>query len=486
MKPRLFPFVLSGLLLSLVACPKAPANFPSPAGKACEGECDGADKLLAAAKGFSNVAHDFVLDPTSSLAAGRGIEKREGGAYAITPIECAEPKARNGAGLDAQKVDYAYVGVAVDGALVSADASIAPFLSVGGEASTHTIRLVALAFVHDADPQFFKPGSSLSSEGDRCGCGRATHFVGAVKHGGMLSYEVTVRSSEVHGSGFDLFRARLAAKDGSIRQTSVGDLRVEGLEALTEGKASHEPLRFHVANPVPIAYAIYPISDVCKFSFPAPEVTPSPVEFGLVPTGTEGTRLVHVQNRGNIDLHAYYGDQALSLPAEGAVDVPLRWRSEGDPSACEELTREETLSFVPANNALVVTPRQQTVRIVERMQSGRGKLDVRKHIDSGEGRKPDYASTDQKLTCPPDYVRSECRIEHAECGDGKGCTTAGYAVSAEPTADGCRVRCQGPTSILPGVISGANYCRFDAVLGCQLRCGAKATATPPSPAPAAP
>lgn len=468
-----FRFLFLGLLLlPLFACPKAPV-VPEAGAKACTAECEGADKLLAAAKGFSNVAHDFVLDPTSSLAPGRGIEKREGGAYAITPIECAEPKARGGAVLDAQKVDFAYVGVAVDGALVSADASIAPFLSAGGEASSHTIRLVAVAFVHDADPQFFKPGSSLSSEGDHCGCGRATHFVGAVKHGGMLSYEVTVRAAEVRGSGFDLFRARLAAKDGSIRQTSVGDLRVDGLEALTEGKASHEPLRFHVNNPVPIAYAIYPISDVCKFSFPAPEVTPSPVDFGLVPTGAEGTRLVHVQNRGNIDLHAYYGDQALSLPAEGAVDIPLRWRADGEPTACEERTREETLSFVPANSTLVVTPRQQTVRIVERMQSGRGKLEIKKHIDSGEGRKPDYASTDQKLVCPPDYVRSECSIEHAECGDGKACTVGGYSVSAEPTADGCRVRCQGPTSLLPGVISGANYCRFDAVLGCQLRCGAK-------------
>ena len=112
---------LAPVFLPLLACPKAPV-LPDTVGKTCAAECEGADKLLAAAKGFSNVAHDFVLDPTSSLAPGRGIEKREGGAYAITPTECAEPKARAGTALDAQKVDFAYVGVAVDGALVSADA----------------------------------------------------------------------------------------------------------------------------------------------------------------------------------------------------------------------------------------------------------------------------------------------------------------------------------------------------------------------------
>ncbi len=465
---RALPMLALGSLL-LAACPgpKDPLGaHDKSAGCKDSPECGRAQQLLAAASAFGNVTHEYLLDPTSSLSPGRGIERTPAGMWSVTPTACADAKSRPEANVEAATIDFSFVGVAVDSTLVGADADITPFVSVGAEGSTHTVRLVAMAFVRDKDPQFFKGTDAISYERDLCSCGRATHFVGSVKYGGLLAYEMTVRKGEAHGRALDFVKARVAATDASLHQTSVGGIEVEGLEAALAGGTSAKPLTFKVKNPVPIAYAAYPVSDVCKFAFPAPEVTPMPVDFGVVPADREATRLVHVQNRASIDLTAYYNDHSFSLPAEGSLDIPLVWRPSAQTAVCEAQTREETLTFVPTNRDAPVVPKQHTVRVVERVQTGNGSIVRREHIDTGEARRPDYAATERTLTCPKDYVPSACRIEKPECGDGGNCSRGGYSIVADETADGCKVKCKGPTSML----TSSNYCRFDVALECTLRC----------------
>jgi hypothetical protein len=218
---------------------------------------------------------------------------------------------------------------------------------------------------------------------------------------------------------------------------------------------------------VPIAYAVYPLADVCKFAFPAPEVSPETLDFGEVPYEREETRLVHVVNRAALDLRATLGDRTFAVPALGSVDVPLTWRPTGQTTGCHAQTREDTVQFYPRDDSAPVSPKVQSVRVVSRVRTGKPDFKRHEHIDSGSGRKPDYASTRRDWTCPPDYVVASCRTEKLQCGDGK-CTTDGYAVNAEPGENGCRFGCKGPESILPGLSS--NFCRFDAVMECRLRC----------------
>ena len=466
----------AAILVSVLAgCPSRPSADPSTSerkaagGAPCaglgEGECHRAKGLLAAASGFGNVKHEYLLDPASTIAPGRGVQRSEEGSYGILPTRCARERdeSHDAAKVDATKIDFSYIGVAVDQVLVSADADLAPWVSVGGEASEHKISLVALAFVRDLDPQFFAASDEVAFGGDACTCGRATHFVGAVKMGGLLSYEMRVRSAELHGRALELVRARIAAGDARVTQTVVGGLEVTGLDKIGSGQT----LAFTVKNAVPVAYAIYPLGDVCKFSFPAPEVAPEVVDFGDLPYDSEGTRLLHVVNRASIDLRASIGDRTFAVPALGSADVPLSWKPTGQTTGCEAQSREETIQFYPRDADAPVTPKLQSTRISMKVRTGKPIFKRSEHVDTGVSRKPDYAGSQREWTCPDDYAVSSCRTEKAQCGDGK-CATDGYAVNAEPAPNGCRFGCKGPEGLLPGLSS--NFCRFDAVMECHLRC----------------
>lgn len=487
---RATPFAAVALVAVLAACPSAKTpEDPSAhrdAASACGAGLDGracgrALGLVQAASGFGNVKHEVLLDPTSSLVPGRGIEKVDGGAFRVLPIRCAQERAGAGkeaasddGAVDASTIDFSYVGVSVDGALVSADADLAPWLQVGAEASEHRISLVAIAFVRDLDPQFFGAGGEVALAGDACECGRATHFVGAVKTGGLVSYEMTVRGGELRGRALEFVKARLAKGDARITQTVVGGLEVDGLDTLagaattTPGKApSTKPLAFRVKNPVPIAFAVYPLADVCRFAFPVPEVSPEVVDFGDLPYGAEVTRLVHVVNRAPVELRATLGERTFSVPALGSTDVPFTWSPRGDALGCEAIMQEETLSFVPRDASAPVSPRSHSVRITARARAGKASFRQHEHVDTGVHRKPEYGATRRQWTCPPDYAVATCRTEKAECGDGR-CLTDGYAVNAGPEGNGCRFGCSGPDGLIPGFSS--NFCRFDAVMECRLRC----------------
>lgn len=483
---RVAPWLVLGA--ALAGCPSRPPVGPPetedkragrPSGAPCaglaEGECGRAKGLLAAASGFGNVKHEYLLDPASAIAPGRGVQRGPEGTYSVLPTRCAQERGASAASaapkVDATTIDFSYVGVAIDQALVSADADLTPWLSAGGEAAEHKISLVALAFVRDLDPQFFSASEDVAFGGEGCTCGRATHFVGAVKMGGLLAYEMRVRAGELHGRALEFVRARIAAGDARVTQTVVGGLEVSGIEKLAPSAASSSgpppALSFAVKNPVPIAYAIYPLADVCKFAFPAPEVAPEVLDFGDVPYESESTKLLHIVNRAPIDLRASVGERTFAVPALGSADVPVTWRPNGAAIGCEVQTRDETLQFYPRDVDAPVVPKMQSARIVERVRTGKPTYRRHEHVDTGVSRKPDYAGTKREWTCPDDYAVSSCRTEKPECGDGR-CATDGYAVNAEPAPNGCRFGCKGPEGLIPGLSS--NFCRFDAVMECRLRC----------------
>lgn len=430
--------------------------------------CGRAEGLLATTSAFSNVRTELILDPRGSFAHGRGLVKDAAGLWTAIPTQCARPTGGTTARpVDASTIDFGFVGVAVDDTLMTADADITPFFSGGAKAGAHTVRLVAVAFVRDLDPQFFDATDEVSYTGDACACRGATHFVGAVKLGGLLSYDVTVREGEVHGKALDLFKARLAARDRTIVETRVGGLEVVGLDSQLSDGAAPKPLAFHVTNPVPIAYAVYPIADVCKFAFPEPEVGPVPLDFGEVPYGKGSTRLVHIVNRASFDLRATVGPQSIEVPARGTVDVPVVWIPSGDAPGCEMQSREESMVLVPKAPGTPVVPRQHSVRLPESLRTGRG-TDVRaEHLETGERRRPDYASTARDWACSAGRVLAGCRTQGAKCGDkNRDCSSDGYTLTAEPRGNGCHFGCTGPTSIL----TASNFCTFDAVMECRLSC----------------
>lgn len=481
MSRRLLACLAILLAAGSVACPsgKPAIDGQDPAQQAtCAGlgpsECKRAQGLLRAANAFGNVRHEYLLDPASAIAPGRGVE-RGAGAYGVLPMRCAQERSQSREAprpteVDPATIDFSYVGVAIDQALVSADADLTPWLSAGGEASERKVSLVALAFVRDLDPQFFGASDEVAFGGEACTCGRATHFVGSVKMGGLVAYDMRVRSGELRGRALDFVRARIAAGKAEVSQTVVGGLEVDGLDALLGGTApsgATKPLTFRVKNPVPIAYAVYPIADICKFAFPVPEVSPNVVDFGDVPYEREETRLLHVVNRAALELRATVGERTFAIPALGSADVPLSWRPTGTNRGCEAQTREETIQFFPRDDDAPVVPKTQSVRVVARVRTGNAVYRQHEHVDSGTARKPDYASTRREWSCPPDYAVATCRTEKPQCGDG-ACASDGYAVNAEPASNGCRFGCKGPDGILPGISS--KFCRFDAVMECRLRC----------------
>ena len=433
--------------------------------------CGRARGLLAAATSFSNVEHAYLLDPTSSFAPGRALVRADAGMWSALPSACAKPQAPDGGKVDATTVDFGFVGVSIDSILLSADADVSPMFSAGASATEHKVRLVAVAFVRDLDPQFFDATDDVSYGADSCACRNATHFVGSVKMGGMLAYETTVREGEVHAKALEFVKAKLAAKGASVTETRVGGLEVQGLEDVLGGDAEHgasHPLTFNVKNPVPLAYAVYPVSDVCKFAFPSPEVTPMPVDFGSVPYGKEATKLLHVVNRAPFPITANLGKRAVDIGAHESVDVPVSWAPNGDVSGCDDQTREDDLVFTPKDPSTPAMPKKQSVRIVEHVQSGKAVVVRAEHVDTGEKRSPDYAATARDWTCPPDYAVANCRTQTESCGDGaQGCSSLGYTVTADTKGNGCHFGCAGPTSLL----TASNFCRFDAVMECKLKCG---------------
>jgi hypothetical protein len=449
----------------LAACPGRDVPHPSGAIGDCGGlapaECKRAQGMIAATRVYSNVTHDLILDPTSSFAPGRGVE-RSSGVTKVHPTQCASPRAGVAHDVDAQTVDFAYVGLAIDETIVGLDEDITPYFSGGVEGRTRKVRLVALAFVRDKDPQFFEASSDVTYQGAGCACGTSTHFVGAVKMGGMLSYEMNVKAGEVHARALELVKVKVGRSDTAVTQHQVGGLEVDGLEAQLEG-GPPRPLSFRVKNPVPVAYALYPVSDVCKLSLPVPEVSPPLVDFGDVPYGKTGQRLLHIVNRATLDLYADHGGATYAVPAQGSLDVPVTWKPSGDAPGCEVQTREETLVFTPRDASAPVVPKQQAVRVVERVRTGRPTVERRERIDSGEARKPNYAATNRELACPPDYVVESCKAEATQCGDGK-CDK--YAFVAHEQGGKCQFGCSGPDSL----VFGSNHCRFEAVATCKLRC----------------
>jgi hypothetical protein len=475
--------VLAGVALAVV--PACGAGRPPVLGvdavDSCAGlgadSCGRAKGLLQAATAFSQVSHELILDPTSSFAHGRGLVRQGGGdgAWSAIPTQCARPVAQaSGASrVDAATIDFGFVGVAVDNVLVGADADLTPFLAVGGDAALHKVRLVAIAFVRELDPQFFEATEEVGYVGEACACRSATHFVGAVKMGGMLAFELTIRSGEARGKALEFFRARFAARDTTLVETRVGGLEVDGLEGQLAGDGgAMRPLSFRVTNPVPVAYAVYPISDVCKFAFPEPEVTPVPVDFGEVPYGNEGSRLVHVVNRAPFDLTGTVGRRTFDVPARGAVDVPVVWVPTGNAPGCELQERDESIRFTPRSPTVPAVPRERSVRLPELVRTGRGTVQRAEHVDTGEPRRsPDYAATQRDWPCPPDHVVSSCTTQSARCGSDKApdCAGDGYAIVAEPRGNGCHFRCTGPSAML----LGSHFCRFDAVMQCRLACGKK-------------
>src|SRR5262249_35153507 len=149
--------------LLLTACPRAP-ELGGPGGAGCTGltatDCGRARGFLSAASAFGNVRHEYLLDPTSAMVPGRGVERSDSGSFAVLPTRCAServPASSSSSGsaspspssvaakVDASTVDFSYIGVAVDQALVAADADLAPWLSAGGEASERRISLIAVA-----------------------------------------------------------------------------------------------------------------------------------------------------------------------------------------------------------------------------------------------------------------------------------------------------------------------------------------------------
>jgi len=231
------------LIACIAACGGAkPAVLAAQNASVCAGLDDSACKrakgLISAANAFSTMRTELILDPTSSFAHGRGLVRGADGLWTPIPTQCATPTAQKSAGVDASQVDFGFVGIAIDNTVLGADVEIAPYFSGGAEAGIHKVRLVAVAYVRDLDPQFFDASDEVAYAGEACTCRNATHFIGSVKMGGMLSYDVTVREGEAHGKALDFFKAHFSAKEATIVETRVGGLEVD----VAHLDAGEEPL----------------------------------------------------------------------------------------------------------------------------------------------------------------------------------------------------------------------------------------------------
>ncbi|XYH97659.1 hypothetical protein ACMHYB_59550 [Sorangium sp. So ce1128] len=512
--------LLLGALASALGCPgppEMPAAPPHRSGgaavlPACKGSgCSQAGALLAAARAFSDVRHDYLLDTSSAMVPGRGLSRSAAGVFSPVGLACAQPKAEQaapaGAGATAissgpaapgasaaaaapaiaaapsapapapgeRAIDFRYVGIAVDSVLVGADVDLPAYFSAGGTLDRRRLRLVAMALVADEDPQFFDPtGSVVPAPGGGCACGRATHFIGAVKRGAMVAYETDVTAGEAHGTAIGLFKARIEAGDRRVTMTSVGELAIEGVEGAPVagakgGGQAFGALRLEVKKAVPLAYAIYPVADVCRFSLAEPEITPLPLDLGVVPYGATGTAQALITNRAQVDIRVTHGERAVEVPAHGSAELTFSWTPEGETAGCERQTRRETFVVQPKDPASPVVPRERAVVVPLQVTTGMPTFSKHEPIATETGRSPDYGRASVDWTCPAGYVAEQCEPQLASCLSSTGsCNAEGYRLTAETTADGrgCAFRCTGPSSS----IWGDHGCAYTATMVCRLGC----------------
>jgi hypothetical protein len=439
-------------LLTMTACARAPRK-EGIATSACSSldapSCARAFALVRAARTFADEAHDYVL-ASGGLAAGTGLARAQDGWHALG-LECARASPATPR-LSLDVVDYAFVGVAVDGTLVSSDADVGPVLARDAPAG-HDVRLVAMAFVRDlSEPSFDRTTAILETAAGSCTCNEATHFAGATRYGATLEYAFRAPRTtawfgrgEPHVRAIDVVRAALADPDRAVRESRVGSLVIDGLRSQGTSAAS-SPLTFHVTDAKPVARAASPIAELCDF--PAPELSPSPIDFGVAPYGTEVSRSVHAVNRAPIELRALLGASTYVVPAGGAVDLPLRWTPEGDAPGCETQTRDEAIPFLRPSGKTA-----RVGRVLETVRTGRPVVSRRERVEPLPPRL-DVASSVREWSCPADFLRTACRAEGAGAFD---------AVAEARGDRTCHFACRGAGGQRAS-------CRFDAVMECALHC----------------
>jgi hypothetical protein len=439
------PLLLASLSCSCGPHPLPPTSDPHARCATLGPEaCGRARALTLAARSYADEAHDYVLaSPAVGLSSPLA---RTGEGWHALSLACSRPHAP-APRLDRSMVEYGFVGVAIDATLVSADADVGPLLA-RAEPPVHEVKLVALAFVHDQSLPSFDRGLALvETPSGACSCGDATHFAALTKYGAMdsFAFESPRRTGPVRA--LDLVRAALGDPRAAVRESRVGNLTIDGLARFAARDAT-APLTFHVSEAAPLAYAASPIAELCDFA--APEVSPSPLDFGVAAYGSEARRTVHVVNRSTLDLRALLGASTFVLPAGGTLDLPLRWSPEGDAPGCETQTRDLAIPFFRLRGGTA-----RTVRVLETIRTGRPTVQRAERVEPSPP-KLDLATTVRDWTCPRDFVRASCRTENA----------AGADIIAEPRGkDACHFACRGPST--PG---RSPACRFDAVMTCALQC----------------
>jgi hypothetical protein len=499
--PRVARAGILALAMALSGCPSAPPlpGMPAASARAASqrpplpacgtAKCTGAQSLMAAMSAYGNVRHDFLLDSASSLSPGRGLERHADGTYTPVPAACARPKqapapkaaagerplvsGKAPAAAGAREIDFRYVGVAVDSVLVGGDVDLAGYFGAGGSIDKRRVRLVAMALVSDDDPQFFEATEDVTpaASGGACGCGRATHFVGAVKRGAMVSYELDVTAGEAHGSALSFIKARLEKGDQAVTMTTVGGLRLSGLDlaaAKPTVAAGPAELRFEVTQAVPIAYAVYPVADVCRFALPEPEIAPLPLDLGVVPYGSAASRPVHIVNRAAVDVKVVAAGREVDVPAFGSIELPLVWSPDGNTVGCERRTKEEPIVVRARDPRAPVTPRERTVLVPLQVTTGMPTFSKHEPVATERARAPDYNKASVDWTCPAGYVVEQCETQLARClSPSHSCMSDGYRLTADENGQlGCRFRCTGPKSTL----WGDNGCEYTAAMTCALWC----------------
>jgi hypothetical protein len=444
---------------ALAACPRAtqpPLDPRAPCASLDRSACLRARALVIAATTYADEQHDVVLAGAATIPAGAGLVRAATG-WRTTPTTCARVASakHDPLAIDAKTITYAFAGVAVDGSLVAADADLSSIL--GAPPAMHDVRLLAIAFARDAAPAAFEPTLNVvtHAQDDSCTCDDATHFASATKYGATLSFDLRAPRDVAHERAIDFVRRALGDARFAVRESNTG-LAIDGLVSLLDGDS--RALVFRLSAATPVAYVASPLADLC--GFPTPDVSPSSVDFGVAPYRTEATRVVHVVNRAAVDLEALVGARTLSLPARGAIDLPLRWTPDGDALRCETQTRDESILFVPAHrdpNRDAAAAVERRGRVFETVRTGRARAEQDERVEATIRRPADYDATVRDWTCPSDFVRSSCRVTNA---------TPGYIVTAEPRdANACHFACRGPN---PGKIP--LICRFDAAIECALHC----------------
>ncbi len=425
---------------------RRPSNGSAPCGSLAPASCARARALVVAASTYADENHDYILR-SARIPLGTALAQTHEG-WRRRPLACAHPRA-SAAQLAPSTVDYAFVGVTVDSTLVSADAEISALLA-RPDPPLHEVGLVAFALVRDRASASLERGEDLVERpsGD-CVCGDATHVSAATRYGASLTYAFQSPPRDARARAIDVVRAALDDPRIPVRESRAGSLTIDGLERFLRGEPA-VPLAFRVTDPVAVAEEVAPVGDVCDFA--APELSPSPLDFGVAPYGTEARRSVHAVNRSPVDLRALIGAETFLVPAHGAVDLPLRWTPDGDAPGCETQTRDEAIPF-----ARVAGGNPRSARVLETIRTGRATVERAERVElTRDPRAP--GSTVRDWTCPRDFVRASCRAASVEpAGD----------VLVEPRGkDACHFECRGA-----GEAGRVRSCRFDATMSCALSCG---------------